>query len=201
MKLKLFTVLLLIVYVLSFTTHFKDFLDGYKDGYCATINGTEIFNLRVEQLDNVELLTPNTNTTITKDVGVATVKIETKDIIPNYFIIPKAIVMFGFVLLIPAIFIVLYTYLKNFYKGDIVSKRQINNLKFIGYAHLVYALVENFLILTDNIHGKKVAEFYNLTFIKDEYDITLFFIPLILLMIVEVLKQYLRLKEEQELTI
>jgi hypothetical protein len=204
MKLKLLTVLFLIVYILSFTSHFKDFNEGFKDGNCATKNGTEIYNLRIEQLDkldNAKVLTPNTNTTITKDRATETVKIETKDIIPNYFKIPRGILMLAFTLLIPAIFIVLYIYFKNLYRGDIVSQRQIKNLQFIGYAHLAYALVENFFLLTDNIHKQKVAEFYNLTLIKDEYDITLFFIPLILLMIVEVLKQHLRLKEDAELTI
>lgn len=201
MKLKLLTVLFLIAYIFSFSSHFTDIAEGFKDGNDAATNGTEIYNLRIEQLDNIKVLTPNTNTTITKNIATETVKIETKDIIPNYFKIPRGILMIAFTLLIPAIFIVIYIYFKNLYRGDIVSQRQIKNLQFIGYTHLVYAMIENFLILTDNLHKQKVAEFYNLTIIKDEYDITLFFIPLILLMIVEVLKQHLRLKEDAELTI
>ncbi|MEC4051261.1 DUF2975 domain-containing protein [Myroides odoratimimus] len=204
MKLKLLTVLFLIIYILSFTSHFKDFARGFSDGNSAAINGTEIYNLRIEQInkiDSIKILAPNVNTTITKDFATEKIRIETKDDIPNYFKVPRGILMIAFTLLIPAMFIILYIFFTNLYKGDIVSKRQIKNLTFLGYAHLSYALVENFLILTDNLHNQKVAIFYNLSFVKDEYDITLFFIPLILLMIVEVLKQHLRLKEDAELII
>lgn len=204
MKLKLLTIIFLITYILSFTAHFNDFARGYNDGNCAAINGTEIYSLRIEHqdsLDNIKVLTPNANTTITKDVATERIRIETKDNIPDYFKIPRGIVMIAFVLLIPAMFIILYIFFTNLFKGDIVSKRQINNLKFLGYAHLGYAIMEAFIILTDNLHNQKIASFYNLTLGKSEYDITSFFIPVILLMIVEVLKQHLKLKEEADLII
>ncbi|MDM1397623.1 DUF2975 domain-containing protein [Myroides odoratimimus] len=203
MKLRLLTILFLIIYALSFTSHIKDFNEGFKDGNNSALHGTKIYSLKVE-IPNKEgevVIKPNANTFITKGESTEKVKIETTDKHPNYLSIPIGILMFVFTLLIPIMFIILYKFFKDLYKGSIVNNNQIKRLRFLGYAHLAYAIIENILIWCSNLYDQKIAAYYNLTLSKQEYNFSLFFIPLILLMIVEVLKQHLRLKEDADLTI
>ena len=203
MKLRLLTILFLIIYVLSFTSHIKDFNEGFKDGNHSALHRTKIYSLKVEIPNNEGdiVIKPNANTFITKGEATEKVKIETTDQHPNHLSIPIGILMFVFTLLIPVMFIILYKFFKDLYKGIIVSDNQIKRLRFLGYAHLVYAIIENTLIWCSNQYDQKIAAYYNLILSKEEYNASLFFIPLILLMIVEVLKQHLRLKEDADLII
>ncbi|MDO5856452.1 hypothetical protein Q2490_04050 [Myroides odoratimimus] len=90
---------------------------------------------------------------------------------------------------------------KNLYSGNIVSNNQIRRLQLLAYFHLILPVLGNIYIFYSNKEQQEVANIYNLDLVKYDYDFSLFIIPLILLLIVEVLKQHLTLKESAELTI
>ena len=74
-------------------------------------------------------------------------------------------------------------------------------MKKLAYALLLVGILGNLVAYLDNYEASSIATLYNLEAVKGDFNFSLFFIPLILLMIVEVLKQHLKLKEEADLII
>ncbi|WP_244154079.1 hypothetical protein [Myroides odoratimimus] len=92
-------------------------------------------------------------------------------------------------------------FFKNLYNGNIASNSQIRRLQILAYFQLLLPVLGNIFIYYSNKEQQEVTNIYNLDLVKYDYDFSLFIIPLILLLIVEVLKQHLTLKENAELTI
>ncbi|MDM1361179.1 hypothetical protein [Myroides marinus] len=208
MKLKLLTVLFLIAYTLSFTSHFKDFAKELKEGNNAFKEDelhTTIIVKGNKPIDHTKTLVSNRNdkpiiAQITDIEEIIKVEVPQNESSLSSFLL--GLLGLTSLLLVPMLLIVLFKFFRNLYKGSIVDKNQIGRLKFLAYIQIVYAILGNSLVYFSHIEEQKIADLYNQTLVKStEYDITLFFIPLILLMIVEVLKQHLRLKEDAELTI
>ncbi|MDM1349487.1 DUF2975 domain-containing protein [Myroides marinus] len=208
MKLKLLTVLFLIAYTLSFTSHFKDFAKELKEGNNAFKEDelhTTIIVKGNKPIDHTKTLVSNRNDKpiIAQITDIEeTIKVEVPQNESSLSSFLLGLLGLTSLLLVPMLLIVLFKFFRNLYKGSIVDKNQIGRLKFLAYIQIVYAILGNSLVYFSHIEEQKIADLYNQTLVKStEYDITLFFIPLILLMIVEVLKQHLRLKEDAELTI
>lgn len=203
MKLKVLTVFLIITYVLSFIPHLKDFSEGYNESHTECVNDLKTLTVNVIQpIQEENFKIPNfENSYATKSKIVEKINIEVPKDFKDYLQVPMLFIVFFSFFLIPIMFIVVFHFFKNFYKGEIVNQSQINRLQFLGFLHLAYAIIENLLVFCDNYQLQKLADFYSLMIIKNEYSISIFFIPLILLLISEILKQHLRLKEESELTI
>lgn len=208
MKLKLLTVLFLIVYILSFTSHLNDFIEGFKEGNCAYRDGQEYTTIVIKKELTTErskiLLERESNQHITAQITDTeeTLKIEVPKTHSSIISLLLGLMGLFTLLLIPMLLIVIFKFFKNLYKGNIVEKDQIGRLQFLAFIQIAYAILGNLLVYFTLIEEQKIADLYNQTLVKStEYDITLFFIPLILLMIIEVLKQHLRLKEDAELTI
>ncbi|MTG97288.1 MULTISPECIES: DUF2975 domain-containing protein [Myroides] len=208
MKLKLLTVLFLIAYIFSFTSHFKDFTEGLKEGNNAFKEGKDYATIVVKS-DK----TPNLNKTLVskENSQSITAQVTTVEETITFEVSETKSTMTSFLLgllglislfIIPMLLIVLFKFFKNLYKGTIVDADQIGRLKFLAYIQITFAIIGNTIVYFTQLEQQSIASFYNLTLVKTTaYDITLFFIPLILLMIVEVLKQHLRLKEDADLTI
>lgn len=203
MKLKILTVILIITYVLSFIPHIKDFSQGFNESQTDCVNNQKTLTINVIQpIQEGNFKIPNfENSYATKSKIVETINIEAPNDFKDYLHVPMLFVVFFSFFLIPTMLIIVFQFFKNFYKGEIVSQSQISRLRFLGFLHLAYAIIENLSVLSNNYQLQKLADFYSLTVIKNEYTISIFFIPLILLLITEVLKQHLRLKEESDLTI
>lgn len=205
MKLKILTLVLIVVYILSFISSFSDFIEGLKEGNECAKKGNQYITLIVNQpIKEKELILQGLNgenntaevTQIKQTIDIEVPKTE-NSLLNLLFGILTIISL----LLLPILIVSVFKFFRLLYNGVIVNKEQINRLLFIAYAHLPLAIVGNGIVLYQNSSEQKYAALYNLEIIKYEYNLSLFFIPIILLMIVEVLKQHLRLKEDTELTI
>ncbi|MDR2223514.1 MAG: hypothetical protein LBE34_12390 [Flavobacteriaceae bacterium] len=208
MKLKLLTVLFLLAYTLSFTSHFNDFAKGLKEGNNDFKEDKQYTTIVVKENKTTgqtkTLVSNRSDKPIIAQITdiEETIKIEvpqTESAITSFLL---GLLGLTSLFLVPMLLIVLFKFFRNLYKGNIVDKDQIGRLKFLAFIQIAYAILGNSLVYFTHLEEQKVADLYNQTLVKStEYDVTLFIIPVILLMIVEVLKQHLRLKEDAELTI
>lgn len=204
MKLKLLTISLIIVYTLTLTFHFKDFARGFIEGNKNYKDNKNYVTLVVNKpITNHYTLTSKDGKTISPTLKEVKETIDIEIPKSESSLVGLIIGTLGIIsiLILPILIVSVLKLFKNMYKGVIVEKNQINRLKFIAYAHLPLAVIGNFIVLYQNYNEQQYATLYNLDIIKYEYDFSLFIIPVILLMIVEVLKQHLRLKEEADLII
>jgi len=203
MKLKFLTILLIIAYVLSFNSIFKDMGRGYNEGrdmgrtydnpYYITIKNNAEYNAK---------LTISHNSPKIK-VEDSTSRIRINDVSFSNSILRTVMMLSSFIF---CGFIVygLYnsvTFLRSLFKGETVSSIQIKRLKILAFVLLGLAIFENLLEYQSKYEASKIAALHGLEAVNSNFNSSIFFIPLILLMIIEVLKQHLRLKEDAELTI
>ncbi|MGL4584452.1 MAG: DUF2975 domain-containing protein [Flavobacterium sp.] len=204
MKLKLLTISLIIVYTLTLSFHFKDFTRGFIEGNKNYKDNKNYVTLVVNKpITNHYTLTSKDGKSISPTIKEVKETIDIEIPLSESSFEGLLLGLLGIIslLILPILIVSVFKLFKNMYKGVIVEKNQINRLKFIAYAHLPLAVIGNFIVLYQNYNEQRYATLYNLDIIKYEYDFSLFFIPLILLMIVEVLKQHLKLKEEADLII
>ncbi|EHO04946.1 hypothetical protein HMPREF9715_03543 [Myroides odoratimimus CIP 101113] len=204
MKLKFLTILLIIAYLFSFNNHFKDMKRGFNEGYdSARSISTNPYYITIKNGTeyNAKLTTNHNSPKIA--VTDSTSRIRVDDVPFSYSFLRTVMIMSSFIF-IGFIVYALYnsfTILKFLYKGETVSRIQIKRIKVLASILLGLAIYENILEYLSTYEASRIASLYNLEAVKGDFNFTMFFIPLILLMIVEVLKQHLRLKEDAELTI
>ncbi|MCC9041674.1 DUF2975 domain-containing protein [Myroides sp. M-43] len=205
MKLKLLTVIFIVLYIANLCVHFKDFQQGYNETECHDDKAYTTLVVKQTPSDTSDLHLSLTDKKTT-DIQIREIK-ETIEVevpkqhlngISNFFIGLLGILT---ILLSPVIIVVFIKFFKNLYNGNIVSNSQIRRLQILAYFQLLLPVLGNIFIYYSNKEQQEVANIYNLDLAKYDYDFSLFIIPLILLLIVEVLKQHLTLKENAELTI
>lgn len=203
MKLKVLTILLIIAYIFSFNTAIDDMKRGYNDGRETAKSNKSFTYIKVKSLFNecTSLLAENTSEELVIKEYQNVIRVENKENKSISFItISLWLAFFLTLILVYALYIGIL-FIKNVYKGDIAVLVQIKRLNKVSYILLGYAIVQNIMNYLEYFEHQRIAKTYNLEVVKINFNFSIFFIPLILLMIVEVLKQHLKLKEESELTI
>ncbi|APA91173.1 MULTISPECIES: DUF2975 domain-containing protein [Myroides] len=205
MKLKILTVLLIFIYALSFINEFNTanitgaFNRGREQG-SRTENNIHYITVKSPKRENSEFINTLNNDSIEIEDSTSILRIE--DNTSNILLTTsKFFIMFLFTIALVYSFSKTIRYLKKLFKGNYLNLEQITRLKQLAYALLLCGILGNLVAFIDNYEASRIASLYNLEAVKGDFNFTMFFIPLILLMIVEVLKQHLRLKEDAELTI
>ncbi|MEC4113768.1 DUF2975 domain-containing protein [Myroides pelagicus] len=209
-KFRIFSIILVIIYAFTIISHFGDLIKGFKDGY-NEFNENSLYNnttfLKVErQIPTEELQTlESSNYTIAlKNIeNTSEVLVEFNTLSPFYNFVDNFLMFFGVVTLIAIIIsvFVLLKFLQQMFFGHIASSAQIKRLRYITYPLLSFAVFNTSYILFFNHLHEELLQPFDLKLIKEDIDTSVFFIPIILLVILEVLKQHVKIKEEQELTI
>lgn len=203
MKLKILTILLILAYVFSFNTAIDDMKRGYNDGRESAASHKSFTYLKVKSTLNksTSLLAENTSEKLVIKENQSVIRVENKaNTTISFVTISIWLAFFLVIILLYALYIGIL-FIKNVYKGNIAVHIQIKRLSIVSYILLGYAVVQNIMNYLEYFEHQKIAQTYNLEVIKINFNFSIFFIPLILLMIVEVLKQHLKLKEESDLTI
>lgn len=206
MKLKLLTVIFIVLYIANLCVHFRDFQQGYNNA--PECHDDKVYTTLIVKQTPSDTSDLHLSLTDKKTTGIQireikeTIEVEVpkqySNGISNFFIGLLGILT---ILLFPVIIIVFIKFFKNLYNGNIASNSQIRRLQILAYFQLLLPVLGNIFIYYSNKEQQEVANIYNLDLVKYDYDSSLFIIPLILLLIVEVLKQHLTLKENAELTI
>ncbi|MCA4791811.1 DUF2975 domain-containing protein [Myroides odoratimimus] len=204
MKLKFLTILLIIAYLFSFNNHFKDMKRGFNEGYdsgSTTLTNPYYITIKNSTEYNAKLTTNHNSSKII--VTDSTSRIRVDDVPFSYSFLRTVMIMSSFIFVGFIIYGLYNSFiiLKFLYKGETATRFQIKRIKILASILLGLAIYENLLEYLSTYEASRIASLYNLEAVKGNFNFTMFFIPLILLMIVEVLKQHLRLKEDAELTI
>ncbi|MCC9041675.1 DUF2975 domain-containing protein [Myroides sp. M-43] len=204
MKLKFLTILLIIAYLFSFNNHFKDMKRGFNEGYdsgSTTLTNPYYITIKNSIEYNAKLTTNHNSPKIA--VTDSTSRIRVDDVPFSYSLLRTVMIMSSFIFIVFIVYALYNSFiiLKFLYKGETVSRIQIKRIKVLASILLGLAIYENILEYLSTYEASRIASLYNLEAVKGDFNFTIFFIPLILLMIVEVLKQHLKLKEEADLII
>lgn len=201
MKLKVLTVILIFIYALSFINEFNtaDLTGAFNRGYekgSRSYNNTHYVTVKSPERESLELV--NVNIEVKDSITVLRIEDNTSNILL------EVSRFFSLLLLTISLFYSIGTtirYLKKLFKVEYLSSEQIDRLKKLAYALLLCGILGNIVTSLNNYEASSIAAIYNLEAVKEDLNFSVFLIPLILLMIVEVLRQHLRLKEDAELTI
>lgn len=205
MKLKLLTTILIFIYALSFINEFNtaDITGAFNRGSdLGRRSNNNIHYITVKSPKEESSQLPNTLNNVNIEVKNSITVLKIEDNTSNILLETSRF----FSLLLFAITLVYsigktIRYLKNLFKGDYLNIEQIDRLKKLAYALLLVGILGNLIAYLNNYEASSIATLYNLEAVKGDFNFSLFIIPLILLLIVEVLKQHLRLKEEADLII
>jgi hypothetical protein len=199
MKLKLLTIAFIVLYIINFSSHIADVRQGYNEApECS--DDKEYITLVVKQTpsENVDSNSSDIQIKETNEILKIEVPYQEFSKTTDYLYLLLGILA---LFISPILIIVSIKFFKNLFIGNIVSSAQINRLKFIAYSQLLLPIIQNIIVFYLNKEQQEVADLYSLSLVKYDYDFSLFIIPLILLLIIEISKQHLSLKENAELTI
>lgn len=111
------------------------------------------------------------------------------------------IAMFISIILLIAVPVYFYTIMGAFYKGDIFNRRNMKCLNILGFLLIAIFTLQLVMDITDYHYKKTLIEITNYSLSVHLSGAEWLFMGLSTLLIAQILKRSVELKEEQELTI
>lgn len=216
-KIKIYSIVLAVVYVTMITYHvfkgFDDFKAGFEMGMSETKSGknVEIYHFKVEPVSGrytfpSEVMNLLTNKPVSIEASEYKVKLFATDyIMPEWVSVLNAVrIIFTFLVLVVLFYIpvLFFSIIRSVTKDKIIDGRVIGKIKRIGWllvGFFIYDFV--FFKLLEPITVRHIMQFKDYNIVSDFSDLTVLILGLVTLLMGEILNISLKLKEDQDLTI
>lgn len=213
LKIKIYCILLTIVYIVIIANSAyqgrADFMEGFKNGRNKNYT-SEVYHLNLEPKEgkytfHERLKNEKNNQYITAEANIYTVRDDA-----SYSSIPPGlkamklicivfIAILGFGLLFSPLlfFSIIYSMTKN----RIITSSLILRARVLGWLMMLFSIIEIIYTVNQTMILHKIMEFENYDIVMGQPDYMMLVLGLVTLILAEILKVSLKMKEEQDLTI
>lgn len=216
-KIKIYCIILSILYTVVVICSMSDTIESFKAGYKIGRESSPntpwymlTLHLRVLPIEGLhtypeKIINSVTGQEVRAEANNFKIRIENSNIdIPVYvkvfrgFIIALSVVFLAGIVYLPFLF---FSVIKSATKGKILEPKVIRNIQRIGYILIIYYVIDSLAYFSDYLIAQYVMTFEKYRAVIDVSDFGLLFLGLVTLLMTEILKVSRQLKEEQDLTI
>nr|WP_297163161.1 DUF2975 domain-containing protein [uncultured Dysgonomonas sp.] len=216
-KIKIYCIILSILYTVVVICSLSDTIESFKAGYKIGRESSPntpwymlTLHLRVLPIEGLhtypeKIINSVTGQEVRAEANNYKIRIENSNIdIPVYvkvfrgFIIALSVVFLAGIIYLPFLF---FSVIKSATKGKILEPKVIRNIQRIGYILIIYYIIDSLAYFSDYLVAQYVMTFEKYRAVIDVSDFGLLFLGLVTLLMTEILKVSRQLKEEQDLTI
>ena len=216
-RIKILCLLLSIIYTGVVIYCIFDFGDGIMAGYKqgkeqakGSSKNIQRLHVKVKPIEGVYTYPDRTINTLTgqeikAEVSDYRIAFDSSDTpLPSYVEILRGIViLLAVIVLIGLIYLpfLFFSIIKSATKGKMLEHKTIRNIQRVGYLLIIYYLINIVAYLSDFVIAKHIVTLEKYRIIVDLSDFSFLFLGLVTLLLAEILKVSVQLKEEQDLTI
>lgn len=219
-KLKIYCIILAVTYfgiiIYSMFDGYKDFTLGFKQGIDSKISdstNTTIFTYIDVKPTNGYYSFPDEGKNLLTDKPIKTeissINIHYQDItpeVPMYLYILRDIILFAIFFLILGILYIPFAFfsiIKSVTKGRVMEYQVVRKANAIGWILVTYSVAETAFTYIESLIAKAQIkiEDYEIVYNFGFSHYALFILGMVTLILAEILRESLKIKEEQELTI
>ncbi|QIK55176.1 DUF2975 domain-containing protein [Dysgonomonas sp. HDW5B] len=216
-KIKIYCIILSILYTVVVICSMSDTIESFKAGYKIGRESSPntpwymlTLHLRVLPIEGLhtypeKIINSVTGQEVRAEANNYKIRIENSNIdIPVYvkvfrgFIIALSVVFLAGIIYLPFLF---FSVIKSATKGKILEPKVIHKIQRIGYILIIYYLIDSLAYFSDYLVAQYVMTFEKYRAVIDVSDFGLLFLGLVTLLMTEILKVSRQMKEEQDLTI
>ncbi|MBF0574711.1 DUF2975 domain-containing protein [Dysgonomonas sp. GY617] len=216
-RIKILCLLLSAIYIGVVIYCIFDFGDGMMAGYRhgkkqAQNSSTNIqrLHVKVKPIEGVytypdKMINTLTGQEVKAEVSDCRIALDSSDTpLPSYMKISRGVVVvLAIIVLIGLIYLpfLFFSIVKSATRGKMLEHKTIRKIQRVGYLLIIYYLINTVVYLSDFIIAKQIVTLEKYRIIFDFSDFSFLFLGLVTLLLAEILKVSVQLKEEQDLTI
>lgn len=213
LKIKIYCILLTVVYVVIIVNSAyqgrADFMEGFKQGVNKDFS-SEVYSLNLEPKDGKytfpeQLKNEKNNLYISVEANKYLIKTNTSyDTVPSGLKIIKLVsIVFIAFLAFSLLFspILFFSIIYSITKNRIITSSLILRTKVLGWLLVLFSIIEIFYTINETMILQNIINVENYEIVMGQPDYMMLVLGLVILILAEILKMSLKIKEEQDLTI
>ncbi|PXV69069.1 Protein of unknown function (DUF2975) [Dysgonomonas alginatilytica] len=216
-RIKIFCLILSIIYVSVVIYSIFDvadsFIAGYKQGQEEAKDSSkniQTLHLKLKPIEGGYVYPEKVVNTLTgqemkAEIGEYKIKFDnSENPLPVHLKVFRGIIIFLAVVILAGLIylpFLFFSIIKSGTKGKMLEHKTIRKIQQIGYLLIIYYIINVVICLSDFMIAKHAVALEKYRFIIDFSDFGFLFLGLVTLLLAEILKVSVQLKEEQDLTI
>ncbi|MDR1706465.1 DUF2975 domain-containing protein [Dysgonomonas sp.] len=213
LKIKIYCILLTIVYIVIIVNSAyqgsADFMEGFKNGKDRNYT-SEIYDLNLEPKDGKytfqeQIKNEKDNQYVSAEVRSYLIKTNT-----SYSSIPSGLKIIKLVCLVSIVFLVLgllfspilfFSIIYSITKNRIITSSLVLRTRVLGWLLILFSIIDIIYTINNTMILSEIMKIENYEIVMGQPDYMMLVLGLVILILAEILKMSLKIKEEQDLTI
>lgn len=213
LKIKIYCILLTIVYIVIIVNSAyqgsADFMEGFKNGKDRNYT-SEIYDLNLEPKDGKytfqeQIKNEKDNQYVSAEVRSYLIKTNT-----SYSSIPSGLKIIKLVCIVSIVFLVLgllfspilfFSIIYSITKNRIITSSLVLRTRVLGWLLILFSIIDIIYTINNTMILSEIIKIENYEIVMGQPDYMMLVLGLVILILAEILKMSLKIKEEQDLTI
>ena len=213
LKIKIYCILLTIVYIAIIVNSAyqgsADFMEGFKKGRNKDLS-SEIYYLNLEPKEgkyafHEQIKNEKDNQYILAEANKYYIKTNTSyDSIPSALKVIKLTCFVFMVILVSGLLfspVLFFSIIYSITKNRIITSSLILRTRVLGWILLLFSILDILYTINETMIQRSIMEIENYQIVMGQPDYMMLVLGLVILILAEILKMSLKIKEEQDLTI